>query len=106
MGCRSRARLLQLDGSATGVGKGRRCSHRRWDCRGPCARKGGQRSKRSGCTEAGARMDSGVLRHLSCRSGGMVEGSVGPVGVGARADEDRVSNPDCVRSATKFCCNK
>lgn len=25
----------------------------------------------------------------------MVEGSMGPVGVGARADEDWVINPDC-----------
>ena len=95
MGCCDRACLLQLDGSATGVGEGRRCIHRRGGDRGPCARKGGQGSKKGGCTEAGTFVDSGVLHRLSCRSGGMVGGSVGPLGVEARAVEDRVSKPEC-----------
>ena len=95
MGRSGRARLLQLDGSATGVGKGRRGSHRRRGSRGPCPRKGGHRSKKRGRTETWSYLDSSVLHHLSCRSGGMVEGSVGLVQVGARADEDRIIDSDC-----------
>ena len=95
MGHSGRARLLQLDGFATGVGKGRRGSHRRRGSRGPSPRKGGHRSKKRGRTEAWSCVDSSVLHHLSCRSGSMVEGSVGLVELAASVDEDRVSNPNC-----------